>query len=142
MRSQAARKNSAATNLRNLRTLLLLNVLEPEVIGERIKVARERSGLRQEDLAALINVSTRTVQNLEAGDVKPYTHLKAVAVATKVTVEWLLHGDSEETEEDRLAVLEGRIERLARESEEARAILAELLRLARRGQEEPPDPQA
>lgn len=96
MRSQVTRKNLSATNARNLRTLLLLNVFEPEEIGGRIKQARERAGLRQEDLADLIEVSNRTVQNYEAGETKPFAKLKAVAAATGVTVEWLLHGDPEQ----------------------------------------------
>lgn len=94
MRSQAARKKLSATDLRNLRTLLLLDVLEPREIGERIKQARERAGLRQEDLADLIDMSTRQVQNYEAGESKPYSKLKAIAEATETTVGWLLQGDA------------------------------------------------
>lgn len=98
MRSQAARKKVSATDARNLRTLLLLNVFEPEEIGDRIRQARERAGLRQEDLADLIEMSTRQVQNYEAGESKQYGKLKAIAGATGVTVEWLLHGDPEAPE--------------------------------------------
>jgi transcriptional regulator with XRE-family HTH domain len=93
MRSQVARKQLSATNARNLRTLLLLNVFEPEEIGARIQQAREKAGLRQEDLADLIGMSTRQVQNYEAGESKPFAKLRAIAAATSTTVEWLLHGD-------------------------------------------------
>ena len=96
MRSQVARKQLSATEARNLRTLLLLNVFTPEEIGARIAEAREQAGLRQEDLADILNVSTRTVQNYEAGATKPYKHLVAIAGATGRTAEWLLHGDPEQ----------------------------------------------
>jgi transcriptional regulator with XRE-family HTH domain len=99
MRSQVARKKVSATTVRNLRTLLLLNVFEPEEIGDRIKQARERAGLRQEDLADLIGMSTRQVQNYEAGDSKQYAKLKAIAGATGTSVEWLLRGEPVEDDE-------------------------------------------
>lgn len=95
MRSQVARKKLSVTDARNLRTLLLLNVFEPEEIGDRIKRARERAGLRQEDLADLIGMSTRQVQNYEAGESKQYGKLRAIAGATGVSVDWLLHGETE-----------------------------------------------
>jgi transcriptional regulator with XRE-family HTH domain len=90
MRSQGARIKLSATEARNMRRLLLLNVFEPEEIGDRIKQARERAGLRQEDLADLIGMSTRQVQNYEAGESKQYAKLRAIANATGSTVEWLL----------------------------------------------------
>lgn len=136
MRSQAqnsrkdrARKNLSATDLRNLRTLLLSNVLEPEEIGERIRLARERAGLRQEDLAQLINVSTRTVQYLEAGGSKPYGHLKAIAGATGETVEWFLHGDRPEQPED--SEVAARLSGLERGQEEVLRALDEIRRRLR-----------
>lgn len=93
MRSQGARRKLSATEVRNLRRLLLLNVFEPESIGERIKQARERAGLRQEDLADIIGVATRSVQGYESSSTKPFKHLNAIGTATGVTTEWLLHGD-------------------------------------------------
>lgn len=124
MRSQVARNVLSATHARNLRTLLLLNVFEPEEIGDRIKQARERAGLRQEDLADLIGMSTRQVQNYESGDSKQYAKLKAIADATGSPVEWLLHGDDGAS---------GRppadIESLAEQVAEARADVAHLLEL-------------
>ena len=99
MRSQGARRKVSATEARNLRTLLLLNVFEPEEIGDRIKQARDRAGLRQEDLADLIGMSTRQVQNYEAGESKQYAKLKAIAEATGVRVEWLLRGDEAEDQD-------------------------------------------
>ncbi len=96
MRSQVARKQLSATDSRNLRRLLLLNVFEPEKIGARIRQARERAGLRQEDLASLVGVATRTIQNYEAGDTKPFSKLKEISAALGVKVEWLLQDGAEE----------------------------------------------
>ncbi len=115
MRSQGARKNLSATNARNLRTLLLLNVFEPEEIGDRIRQAREQAGLRQEDLADLIGMSTRQVQNYEAADSKPYAKLRAIAGATGVSVEWLLQGDEAVTPPGDLHERLGRLEKMVAE---------------------------
>lgn len=115
MRSQAARKKVSATNARNLRTLLLLNVFEPEEIGDRIKQARERAGLRQEDLADLIGMSTRQVQNYESGESKQYSKLKAIAGATRVSVEYLLHGEATQPDRnEQLERLEGKLDEILR----------------------------
>lgn len=102
---QVARKHISATEARNLRTLLLLNVFTPEEIGGRIAQAREEAGLRQEDLADLIGVATRTIQNYEAAATKPYGKLRAIAEATGRNVEWLLHGDANEAHPTDLATL-------------------------------------
>jgi transcriptional regulator with XRE-family HTH domain len=123
MRSQGARKKASATNARNLRTLLLLNVFEPEEIGDRIKQARDRAGLRQEDLADLIGMSTRQIQNYEAGESKQYAKLRAIAEATGVRVEWLLHGDEETVSRDE------ELHALREELGEVRGELAEVHRL-------------
>lgn len=117
MRSQAARKQVSATTARNLRTLLLLNVFEPEEIGDRIRLARERAGLRQQDLADLIGMSTRQVQNYEAGESKQYAKLRSIAVATGVTVEWLLGTASEDDSDPETSV---------RDLEELKAAIARI----------------
>src|SRR6266487_3103015 len=91
MRNQVARRKLSATNARSLRTLLLLNVFASEEIGARIARARAEAGLTQEDLGDLIDLSTRQVQNLEAGVSKPYKHLESIAGATGKPTEWFLH---------------------------------------------------
>lgn len=133
MRNQVARKELSATNLRNLRTLLLLNVFSPEEIGERIAQAREEAGLRQEDLADLIEVATRTVQNYEVGATKPFTKLRRISEATGRPVEWLLHGDQAEANRDE------QIRVLREELAEVRGMVAALLegQQARPGQPAP-----
>jgi transcriptional regulator with XRE-family HTH domain len=100
MRNQVARKQVSATAARNLRTLLLLNVFAAEEIGTRIAQAREEAGLTQEDLGDLIDLSTRQVQNLEAGVSKPFKHLEAIAGATGKPSEWFLREDEDATERD------------------------------------------
>lgn len=85
-----------------MRTLLLLNVFEPEAIGARIQKAREQAGLRQEDLADLLDVSTRTIQNYEGGATKPFRLLNEIARVLHVPTETLLHGDPDAPNPDRL----------------------------------------
>jgi transcriptional regulator with XRE-family HTH domain len=93
MRSQATRKNLSATDTRNLRKLLLLSIFEGEEIGQRIAQARREKGLRQEDLADLLNVSTRTVQGYELGETSQYRRLQTISQILDRPVEWFLHGD-------------------------------------------------
>jgi transcriptional regulator with XRE-family HTH domain len=90
------RTKLSATDVRNLQTLLLASVFEPGAIGGRIKQAREEAGLTQEDLADAIDVTTRTVQNYESGDTKPYKKIGPIADATGVSTRWLLHGEADE----------------------------------------------
>ena len=82
-----------------MRKLLLLNVFAAEEIGSRIREAREEAGLYQHELADLIGISVRQLQNLEAGASKPYKHLKEIAEATNRPFAWFLHGGDEEAEE-------------------------------------------
>jgi transcriptional regulator with XRE-family HTH domain len=79
-----------------LRTLLLLNVFAPEEIGARIAQARTEAGMTQPDLAEVLGLGLRQVQNLEAGVSKPYKHLKEIAETTNRPFAWFLHGDEEE----------------------------------------------
>ena len=96
------RKKLTATDARNLRTLLLLNVFEPERIGARIAIARTEAGVTQEELADLIGVSTRSLQGYEAGDVKPYRRLQEIAAALNRPVAWFLHGGDDVAEDSEL----------------------------------------
>lgn len=105
------RKKPSATDVRNLRTLLLLSVFEPEDIGARIAVARREAGLTQEELADLVGVSTRSLQGYESGDVIPYRHMEKLAAVTRRSVAWLLHGDieNETSVGERLEHIEGQL---------------------------------
>lgn len=125
------RKKLSATDARNLRTLLLLNVFAPEEIGARIAQARIEAGLTQEELAALIGVSTRSLQGYEAGAVKPYRHIERIAEALDRPVSWFLHGDQPEPDQSEVS-------RLADEVAAMRRLVERLLELADRDDEEPP----
>ncbi len=94
-----ARSQVTATNPRNLRTLLL-RVLEEgsriqlASIGKRIQQARNEAGLTQDQLAQLVDVRMRQIQNYEAGDSAPYRRINQLAEALNVSTGWILHGDA------------------------------------------------
>lgn len=113
--------------MRNLRTLLLADVFDQGAIGERIARAREEAGLRQEDLAELVGVATRTIQNYEAGSTTAYRKINKISEVTARSVEWILHGEKQEQQPDlagqglalvldRLEVLEGKLEEQTRDT--------------------------
>jgi transcriptional regulator with XRE-family HTH domain len=62
-------------------------------IGWRIARARKERGLTQEELAAAIGVSPRSIQGYEAGKIVPYRRLSQLAEATNRELGWLLEGD-------------------------------------------------
>jgi transcriptional regulator with XRE-family HTH domain len=62
-------------------------------IGWRIARARKESGLTQEELAALIGVSPRSIQGYEAGKVVPYRRLRRLAEVTSRELGWILEGE-------------------------------------------------
>lgn len=95
-----ARKKLSSQDVRNLRTLLLLSVFEPQDIGARLKHARHEAGLTQEEMADLVGVSTRSWQGYEGGDVVPYRHMGRIAEITRRSVAWLIHGDTDEVSHD------------------------------------------
>lgn len=63
-------------------------------IGWRIARARKERGLTQEELAAAIGVSPRSIQGYEAGKIVPYRRLSQLAEATNRDLGWLLEGDA------------------------------------------------
>ena len=63
-------------------------------IGWRIARARKERGLTQEELAAAIGVSPRSIQGYEAGKIVPYRRLNQLAEATNRELGWLLEGDA------------------------------------------------
>lgn len=59
-----------------------------EMIGQKIKELRVLKGLTQEDLAEKTNLSVRTIQRIESGDVDPRTYtLNLLAEALGVELE-------------------------------------------------------
>ncbi len=60
-------------------------------IGEYIKEQRIRKGLTQEELATKIEVSVRTIQRIEKGEVDPRTFtLQAISEALGIQYEELI----------------------------------------------------
>ena len=101
-------------------------------ICERIRTARKAAGLTQEDMANLLNVTTRAYQNYEKNRV-PFRSLAKIASLTDVTQEWLLRGDAPELASSPLLsdVATG-VAQLERSSEDALKALDEcLVRLGR-----------
>lgn len=102
---QVGRTSHAATNVRKVRTFRSGPYLDKlfgtggrvdayleRQICARIKQARKASGLTQEDMANLLNVTTRAYQNYER-DRAPFRRLSEIARLTGVDQEWLLRGD-------------------------------------------------
>lgn len=128
------RKKLAATEVRNLRTLLLLSVFEPEDIGARIAQARREAGLTQEDLGDLVGVSTRSLQGYESGDVVPYRHIGKLSDVLQRPAAWFLHGEATEDE----ATNSERLARIEIQLAEIRGLLAG----EAQGEESPSDERA
>lgn len=84
-------------------------------IGARIAQARhEADGMTQEQLAELLNVSTRSVQDYESGVTMPWKHFRLLETIFKRQMGWFLYGDPTEEEPDgELVERLDRIERLA-----------------------------
>jgi transcriptional regulator with XRE-family HTH domain len=115
-----ATQKRAATNDRNLRTFLLLAQFEILEIGRRVREARKKAGLTQEQLAAMCSFSKRSLQDYEAGVTEPYKHLREIAQATDRPLHWLLTGEEPQLDEevaDRLDRIEQVLEVLVARSE-------------------------
>lgn len=66
-----------------------------EKLGERIKAARKKKGLRQADLAQALGVSTATVGQYEVGSSNPSINmLLKISETCDVNTDWLLKGVS------------------------------------------------
>jgi DNA-binding transcriptional regulator YiaG len=112
----------------------LMAELDRAAISIRMGQARDLAGLKQPEMADLLEVHFRTIQDWESPKkrVVPFDRLEEWARLTETTREWLLHGEMEATEEDRLRrivreeleALRGdldRIENLLRSEEQARS---------------------
>jgi transcriptional regulator with XRE-family HTH domain len=83
----------------------LVAELEARDISARIQRARKEAGLTQEQLADLLEVIPRSVQNYESGRV-PWNKINAIGKITGKSPEWLLHGDAPDPFEGRPAAKE------------------------------------
>src|SRR5213082_2917224 len=94
-------------------------------IGRRIARARKERGLTQEELAARIGVSPRSIQGYEAGSVVPYRRLSQLAAVTNRELGWLLEGEAEADHElvERLVTV---VEELAAEAKRIGAVAERL----------------
>ena len=63
--------------------------------GKRVRQARDRVGLTQEELARKLGVSRTTVLRWENGTFAPRFALERLARVTGVRVAWLAFGDGE-----------------------------------------------
>lgn len=117
--------NSWTTNSRTFRTFLLLMELEPEKIRARLRQARKEAGLSQQQLADLLNVHKRTVENYENVRV-PWDHLNEYGRFTNRPVEWFLYGQEALPPEGELAALTETVETLEQDLTAIRERLAVL----------------
>lgn len=81
--------------------------LDRAAISVRIAEARDkRAGLTQPELADILDVHWRTIQDWESpkNGTVPWDRLGEIADATGVTKEWLLHGE-QQPEHDKLSQL-------------------------------------
>lgn len=127
-----------ATKLRNVHTFRggdyvasLMAELSRAAIAQRIATARKQAGLDQRELADLMRVHWRTVQDWESvkKQATPWDRLDELAQVTGVTKDWLLHGEREN--EVDAAQLAHRLEALEGEVTEAVSLIREALELLR-----------
>lgn len=64
-------------------------------LGARLKIARKKRGLKQEQLAELVGVSQAMISALEKRDSKTTEHVFGFARALKINPEWLQAGKGE-----------------------------------------------
>ena len=63
-------------------------------VGARIALARREAGYTQSELAELLGITTRSVQNYESGAIIPYRHLARIETLTQRRHGWLLSDDA------------------------------------------------
>jgi transcriptional regulator with XRE-family HTH domain len=77
-------------------TQLAVQGIVPEwTLGDRLRKAREASGLNQTELAEITGISRRSISKYELGEAEPRRpQILAWAMATGVATAWLEQGDS------------------------------------------------
>lgn len=119
------RKRSAATGTFAARTVRdLMAELQEAEIRARIKSARRQAGLSQVQMAELLEVIPRTVQNYE-NDHVPWARLKDIAEIAGVSTRWLLHGD-EDTEASPGPEAPNQLDRIEERLSELEAVLRKM----------------
>lgn len=88
----STRTTDSATKARILRKLSAMAEINRSGVCQRIATARREAGITQEDMADMLDLSTRGYQAYEADRV-PFRRLDQIAEITGVTKAWLLHGE-------------------------------------------------
>lgn len=105
---------SVATTSRKVHTFrggeyvaALMAELSRAAIAQRIATARKQAGLDQPELADLMHVHFRTIQDWESPkkQATPWDRLDELAAVTDVSKEWLLHGERAEVVADAPSIL-------------------------------------
>jgi transcriptional regulator with XRE-family HTH domain len=65
-------------------------------IGRRIAQARKEAGMTQVELAEILNISARSVQDYERGVTVPWKHFQRLEEVFKRPLRWFLRGESEQ----------------------------------------------
>lgn len=73
-------------------TFDLMARLDLALVGQRIREARRGLDLTQDDLAEIVGVHKRTIENWERGQTKPFDRIDDLAEGLGVSIVWLLHG--------------------------------------------------
>jgi ribonucleoside-diphosphate reductase alpha chain len=76
----------------------VLSVSEADASGERLKAARKKANLTQEDLAKSLKVNQATISKLEKNGLEGYSRIKELGSVLDVSASWLLFGDSQSVE--------------------------------------------
>lgn len=71
-----------------------------ETLGGRLKLARAKRGLSQDDLAALAGLKQPDISKLERGDMQKTTGIARLAKALRVPAAWLELGEGDEPQWD------------------------------------------
>ena len=94
-----------------------------DTVGKRIKHARERARMTQEQLADRVGLTRQAIAMIETGKVRRTNKIKEFAVALDVSPGWLAWGDErmDEVDED---VLQAAIDMASLAPEQRALILA------------------
>lgn len=98
-RSYAPPKKDSSQIAKDFRSFLLMQQFAAREIGQRIAQARRESGgMTQPDLAEALNISTRSLQDYEAGVTIPWKHFQMLSSIFDRPLAWFIHGEEPETQ--------------------------------------------
>jgi len=88
-----------------------VDVEEQRCVGARIAEARRHAGLTQRELAETLGVTTRSIQNYEAGVAVPYKHVRAIELLGHKRHGWILDGGDDTQLTATIVALQAAMER-------------------------------